>query len=97
MNNLILTPIPLEELITRLRQVIQEEVRAEHQKTIVEKLLSPAETCKLFEPAISKMTLTAWTNAGHLTRYQIGGRVFYKQGEILSAAKNLHRRKSKKS
>ena len=45
--------------------MIKEEMRqvmAEQQ----EQLLSPAEACKLFKPAITKTTLASWTKQGFL-------------------------------
>jgi len=95
MNDLILSQIPVAELINQIRAVVKEEIKAEHQKTEGEKLLSPAETCKLFQPTISRVTLQSWTAAGHLKRHDIGGRVFYRLSEVIEAAKSLKRYKTK--
>lgn len=57
------------------------------------KLLSPIETCKLFQPQISRVTLNNWTNSGKLVKYQIGGRVYYRSNEVFEAAKTLKRYK----
>ena len=82
-----LTPADLVEL---LRPMIQEEVKALiAEKT--ERLLSPAETCKLFHPPISKVTLSAWTKKGKLQEHRLGGRVFYKQSEILERLHSIKR------
>lgn len=94
MDKLIL--MPAEELIKQIREVIKEEVQVEQQKNVAAQLLSPAETCKIFSPAISKVTLQAWTAAGHLTRYEIGGRVYYRYSEVIEAAKNLKKYKTQK-
>ena len=59
-----------------------------------EKLLSASEACKLFVPSISRLTLIRWTKADHLKEYRIGGRVYYKQSEIIEAAKHLEKYKS---
>ena len=59
-----------------------------------EKLLSASEACKLFVPAISRLTLIRWTKADLLKEYRIGGRVYYKQSEIIEAAKHLEKYKS---
>lgn len=93
MNNLILMPVPLDELLSQFRAIIKAEIKAEQQKEIGEKLLSPSEACRIFQPAISRVTLQAWTNADHLKRYDIGGRVYYRYSEIIEAAKTLKRYK----
>ena len=96
MDKVILSPIELQELLNGLRSVVKEEIQAQQQQQLEEKLLSPAETCKLFQPAISKVTLTAWSNQGLLTDYRIGGRVFYRYSEVIEAAKHLKRYKAGK-
>lgn len=58
-----------------------------------ERLLSPAESCKLFKPAITKATLTSWTKQGFLQEHRIGGRVFYLQSEILASTMKLSKYK----
>lgn len=60
-----------------------------------ERLLSASEACKLFVPAISRLTLIRWTKADYLKEHRIGGRVYYKQSEIISSAKHLQKYKSK--
>jgi hypothetical protein len=60
-----------------------------------ERLLSASEACKLFIPAISRLTLIRWTKADYLKEHRIGGRVYYKQSEVIDAAKHLQKYKSK--
>jgi len=38
---------------------------------------------------VDPSTVTNWRNAGILTSYQIGGRVYYKQSEILKCLKEI--------
>jgi hypothetical protein len=59
-----------------------------------EKLLSPAQTCLLFEPKISKTTLSTWTKQGLINEHRIGRNVYYKQSEILEKSKVLRRYKN---
>jgi len=60
-----------------------------------ERLLSAGEACKLFVPAISRLTLIRWTKADYLKEHRIGGRVYYKQSEVIDGAKHLEKYKSK--
>jgi len=60
-----------------------------------EKLLSATEACKLFIPAISRLTLIRWTKADYLKEHRIGGRVYYRLSEVIEGAKHLEKYKSK--
>lgn len=82
-------PVSLDQLKNLLRDVVREEIKSDTQNSLSEKLLSPAEVCKMFQPAISKPTLSKWTDAGHLIMYRIGGRTYYKYSEVMEAAKTL--------
>jgi len=91
MDNLVLCPVPLDDLVARIREVVKQELAAGHQNKGDEKLLSPAEACKLFAPAISKMTLTRWTSEGLIPMQKIGGRVWYKHSDVIAAGSKLKR------
>lgn len=95
MDNLILTPVPLENLLQSFREIIKEEIKAEALSELQEKLLSPEEACKLFVPKVTKPTLESWSKNGPLTKHYIGGRVFYKYSEIMASLKTLGRYKIK--
>ena len=56
-NQILLSGISAKQLVDLLRPMVREEVRLVFSEQ-EEKLLSPAETCKLFIPAITKATLT---------------------------------------
>lgn len=82
-NQVILSGITAAELVEMFRPMIEAEIK-KLKADEPEKLLSPGEVCKMFIPAITKPTLTAWTAQGKLQDHRIGGRVFYRQSEILS-------------
>lgn len=67
----------------------------EAKEALEERLLSAGEACKLFVPAISRLTLIRWTKADFLQEHRIGGRVYYRQSEVIEAAKHLEKYKSK--
>jgi hypothetical protein len=92
-NQILLNGISAEQLIESLRPMIREEVRLVFLEQ-EERLLSPAETCKLFIPAITKATLTAWTDKGWLQEHRIGGRVFYLKSEVLASTLTLGKYKN---
>ena len=92
-NQILLNGITAEQLVDLFRPMIREEVQIVISQQ-EEKLISPAEACKLFKPAITKATLTSWTKQGFLQEHRIGGRVFYRQSEILASTITLGKYKS---
>ncbi len=91
-GQIILNTFSPEEIVEMIKPLIFDAVREALQEK-EEKLLSPAEVCKLFVPTISKTTLAAWTKKGFLTEYRIGGRVYYKFSELLKKRDKLSRYK----
>lgn len=85
MDNLILSQIPLCDLIDELRKVIKEEVLSAQQQKNDERLLSPAEACKMFVPAITRPTLEKLVNDGKLKKHYIGTRVFFLYKDLVNA------------
>lgn len=83
-NEIILSGLSAKDLVELLRPMIAQEVK-QIKDNEPERLLSPAETCKLFQPKISLVTLKVWSQQGRLKDYKIGGRVYYKQSEILES------------
>jgi hypothetical protein len=92
-TQILLSGLSPNQLLDLLRPMIKEEMRLAMSEQ-EEKLLSPAEACKLFKPAITKATLTSWTKKGLVQEHRIGGRVFYMQSEILASTKKLTKYKS---
>ena len=84
----------IQSLTEQVRVIIKEEMCTVG-KLQDERLISPAETCKLFNPPISKVTLTAWTKQGYLQDHRIGGRIYYKQTEVIESAKTLKKYQTK--
>jgi hypothetical protein len=93
MNNLLLIPVPLERLLREIRTIVELALKDDRAGQKEDKLISPAEACKLFEPSISLPTLSSWTNAGHFQSKKIGGRVFYSKKQIQQAGLTLKRYK----
>lgn len=91
-TQILLNGLSPDQLLDLLRPMIKEEMRRVISEQ-EERLLSPAESCKLFKPAITKATLTSWTKQGFLQEHRIGGRVFYLQSEILASTMKLSKYK----
>ena len=80
--------ISVEELTKIIDSVLQ--TRLNQFKPIEEeKLLSPKEARKVWDPAISLVTLDKWCNDGLLKPHWYGGRKYFKRSEIIEAAKVL--------
>lgn len=90
-NQILLTPVSLDNLLTQIKAIVAGAVK-EHQATeLKQMLLSPAETCKLFNPEISRVTLHEWTKQGLIPAYRMGGRVYYNYGEVIESAKRIRK------
>ena len=92
-NQIFLNGIAAEQLVEMFRPMIREEVRLAISEQD-EKLISPAEACKVFKPPITKATLASWTKQGFLQEHRIGGRVYYRKSEILASTLTLGKYKS---
>jgi hypothetical protein len=88
-EQVLFSPIPIEELEARFQKIIKEEIYKKDQESTLEKLLSPEETRKLFTPAVSKVTLHHWAKQGRIKQHRIGSRVFYKYSEVLDSLVHL--------
>ena len=92
-GDIILTPVSLEVLIDKIREALRQDRVIELKELTGEKLLSPAEACKLFVPEITKLTLSNWSKQGLIPKSQIGGRIFYKYSDVIEAGKTLKKYK----
>jgi hypothetical protein len=81
------------EALAAIEQIVNKALRTITAESLQEKLLSPAETRKLFQPGISRPTLVAWTKDGRLKSYTMGKNIYYKYSEVIEAAKELKRYK----
>lgn len=92
-SHILLNSLDPETLLSRIRDVVREELEQIQIKDN-DQLISPADTCKLFQPAISKGTLSNWTKKDLLQEYRIGGRVYYKKSEVIACVPRLQKYKN---
>ena len=77
---------------TELKQLIIEAIEqaGEIQKPVCnDEFLSITQAVKLFNPAISNVTLHRWKKEGVIPAYRMGGRIYYKRSEIMLAAQSV--------
>ena len=91
-DQIILTPVPLNDLIQQIRNVVNEVITSKSQGE-EEQLISSEEACNVFKPKISRPTLASWSDQGLLKAYRLGGRVWYKHSEIIAAASQIKKYK----
>lgn len=89
----ILIPITLDDLHSSIRATIREEMTAIQSKEIAERLLSPEQACKVFDPQISKNTLKKWSDEGLIPFSTFKRKIFYKYSELIAAGKTLKKYK----
>jgi len=90
-NNILLSPIPLEQLTGLLSTIVRQEIRTKKEEDLQEKFLAPAEVCALFQPKISIATLNNWANQGLVNKHHLGKLTFYKYSEIVGSLQSLKR------
>ncbi len=92
MDNMILSPVPMDKLLQSIRQVVKEEIQASllSKKSKGEGFthyLSGKEVAARFK--ITSPTLRAWRRDGLVKAYRIRRKLYYKPAEIHSALKEV--------
>lgn len=82
-----------EQIAEKVRGQLMADVRALLAEQD-ERLISPAEAARLFVPAVSTRTLSAWVKDGRIPSYSFGRRVFFKKSEIIQSAKLIKKYKA---
>jgi hypothetical protein len=85
--------ISVEELLPALEALIERKVESSLRRDLQEKLLSIGETCKLFQPAITRPTLEKLTREGVLQKHYIGDKPVYKYSEVIQAVRTYEKYK----
>ena len=71
------------DLIAQMRDIIRDELRQQKLAELSEKLLTPKETAELLK--VSIVTVWQWERQGHILKHRIGGRTYYKHGELMAS------------
>jgi hypothetical protein len=90
-EQILLSPIPIDELESRIQTIVRQEITKKEEDALLERLLSPEQTRHIFNPPISKVTLHHWAKQGKVKPHRIGGRVFYKYSELMESLVHLKR------
>jgi hypothetical protein len=83
----------IDEIVERTCMRMRQEFTQAHAAAVADQLYSPEKACKLFNPAISKVTLKKWCDAGLIEFKKLGGRIYFKHSDIISAGSRLKRYK----
>jgi predicted DNA-binding transcriptional regulator AlpA len=81
MEQIVFSPVPLQELLDRIEQIVEDRLNRKEQQQNADKLLTAAEVCQMLD--ITRPTLWSWTKQGKLTQRRLGNRIYYRQGDIL--------------
>ena len=89
MENVVLSPIPLPELVGEITRAVRSELdaRANISAMPVEELLSRQQTAELL--GVTLPTLAGYTRRGLVQGYRIGARVLFKKNEVLDGLKRI--------
>lgn len=89
MGQIIVSGMTAEDLLCLIEQTVGKSVQAAIQAAKnaedQEKLLTVQQAMKTL--GVSRTTLSTWNDDGFLLRKIIGGRIYYRYGDVLAAAK----------
>ena len=91
MDNLVLSPVPLDQLIQSITLSLINALRKEQQADHQEKLLTTQEVAKLF--GVTTVTISSWITKGYLSPSKIGGRNRFKYSDVMESMKTLKKYK----
>lgn len=89
MDQLILSPVPLADLVGEITKAVRTELDARTPTAVppAEVLLTRKEAAQLL--GITLPTLRQYTRRGHVTGYRIGTRVRYRRNEVLNDLRRI--------
>lgn len=89
MEQIVLTPVPLPELVGEIIRAVRTELDARPHavQPPPEEPLSRQGTAALL--GVTLPTLRDWTRKGIVTGYRMGNRVFYKRNEVMGCMQRM--------
>lgn len=88
MENVVLSPIPLPDLVGEITRAVRSELDARGTTaTPAEELLSRQQTAELL--GVTLPTLASYTRRGLVQGYRIGARVRFKKNEVMDGLKRI--------
>jgi excisionase family DNA binding protein len=96
-QNLVFSPIPLDELTAVITQTVRSEMERAAQcftPPPSTELITRKEAAQIL--GVSLVTLNDWTKAGTITGYRIGTRIRYKRHELEDAVREIRSLKYKR-
>jgi excisionase family DNA binding protein len=88
-STMILTPVPIADLMARMRDIVRDELQQQSRADLSEKLMTAKEAADLLR--VSLVTLWQWEKQGRIPKYAMGGRTYFKYSELMSSLETLQR------
>jgi excisionase family DNA binding protein len=89
MQQILLSPIELAELLEGFRSIVKDELKQQGRADLAEKLLTPKEAADLLR--VSMVTIWQWEKQGRITKHSMGGRTYFKYSELMAGLDTLQR------
>lgn len=86
MDNIILSQIPVDDLLSLVKQAVREEINGNistEKKSVNEPPVTTKQLCKYL--GISEPTAIRWRQKGKIPFFQIGSAVRYDKNEVMEA------------
>ena len=88
-NEMVLTQVPLSDLLERIRELIREEIQEAAASNSNEPgYLTKSQVAELL--GVRLLTITTWVKQGRLKAYRVGRRVYFKQQDVEQALKKIN-------
>lgn len=84
-EQILFSPIPLEELISRLKSELNISQPSQQQETTEEEFLTAKEVSKLL--GVSLVSLHKWKKDGKIKFHRYGSRIRFRKSEIINSEK----------
>ena len=87
MENILLSPIPLEALTGILTAIVRDEIRAAKKEELQERLLTKKEAASFLK--VSESTIDNWADSGAIQKHYRGRLCYFKQYELEASLTHL--------
>lgn len=91
MDNIVLSPIPVDQLVKTITESVLAALRLEKDSDLQDRMITTKEVKEIF--GVSAVTVSAWINKGKLKPLSMGGRNRFRYADVMESAKTLKKYK----
>jgi excisionase family DNA binding protein len=88
MNELVLSPVKVDDLVNLIVNAILEKLQPQQQTPESDPLIKIDEVCKILN--VSKVTVFNWKKSGKIPFHRISSQIFFRKSEVLDSLKRIN-------